>query len=163
MNPTLYNVFDSPIGPITLCSDGVSLTGLYLPQHRHWNGVNPQWHMNESAFQETKRQLAEYFAGRRKVFDIPLRFQGTPFQLRVWEALQQIPFGTTISYADLASRVGQPNASRAVGNANGRNPLSIVVPCHRVVGAGGRLTGYAGGVDRKQWLLSFESQSVQRS
>ena len=104
------------------------------------------------------RQLREYFEGQRWTFELPLAPHGTPFQLRVWEALRRIPVGRTISYGELATAIGASSASRAVGAANGRNPLSIVVPCHRVVGAGGRLTGYGGGLERKRWLLEHESR-----
>jgi methylated-DNA-[protein]-cysteine S-methyltransferase len=103
-----------------------------------------------------REQLDEYFAGERQEFDVPLKLEGTPFQRGVWRELARIPFGTTITYAELARRIGRPTASRAVGHANGRNPISILVPCHRVVGAGGQLTGYAGGVDKKRWLLERE-------
>ncbi|MBX3411458.1 MAG: methylated-DNA--[protein]-cysteine S-methyltransferase [Pirellulales bacterium] len=103
-----------------------------------------------------REQLNEYFHGQRQQFDVPLKLVGTPFQQRVWQALAKIPYGTTITYAELALRVGNPQASRAVGHANGRNPVSILVPCHRVVGANGSLTGYAGGVANKQWLLAWE-------
>src|ERR1700690_2867719 len=102
------------------------------------------------------RQLAEYFAGARRVFDLPLALHGTPFQQRVWRALTEIPYGETWSYGQLAKRIGNPKASRAVGLANGSNPISILVPCHRVIGADGSLTGYGGGMERKQWLLRHE-------
>jgi methylated-DNA-[protein]-cysteine S-methyltransferase len=103
-----------------------------------------------------REQLAEYFAGERREFDVPMQLAGTAFQRRVWEELVRIPYGTTITYAELARRVGRPTAVRAVGAANGRNPISILVPCHRVIGADGKLTGYGGGVERKQWLLELE-------
>ena len=109
-----------------------------------------------AAFTAVRKQLAEYFAGARQQFDVPLKLTGTPFQKRVWQELVRIPFGTTISYAQLAQRIGKPTAARAVGHANGRNPISIIVPCHRVIGADGKLTGYAGGVNNKQWLLAWE-------
>src|SRR5205807_4847601 len=109
-------------------------------------------------FTRVRKQLAEYFAGERRQFDVPLKLAGTPFQQRVWLELARIPFGTTITYAELAQRLGRPTASRAVGHANGRNPISIIVPCHRVIGADGKLTGYAGGLDKKQWLLAWERQ-----
>lgn len=112
-------------------------------------------------FVEVRRQLEEYFAGERREFDVPVKLGGTEFQGRVWEELTRIPFGKTISYVELARRVGQPTASRAVGSANGRNPVSIIVPCHRVVGADGKLTGYGGGVERKEWLIGMESRVVE--
>ena len=107
---------------------------------------------------EARRQLEEYFAGHRREFDLPLRLHGTQFQRRVWDVLTEIPYGVTWSYGQLAKRIDHPNASRAVGLANGRNPISILVPCHRVIGANGSLTGYGGGLDRKQWLLAHEGR-----
>ncbi|MCC7420224.1 MAG: methylated-DNA--[protein]-cysteine S-methyltransferase [Planctomycetaceae bacterium] len=151
-----YTTIESPLGPLVALSDGSFLTGLYLPQHKGWNGPDKAWVRSEAPFSAVRDQLAEYFAGSRQEFDISLSSEGTSFQRQVWRELQRIPFGTTITYAELARRIGQPGASRAVGNANGRNPISILVPCHRVVGADGRLTGYAGGVEKKRWLLAFE-------
>ena len=110
-------------------------------------------------FPEARAQLEDYFAGRRRTFDLPLAPVGTPFQRRVWEALREIPYGETVSYGVLAARLGQPGAGRAVGLANGQNPISIVIPCHRVIGAGGALTGYGGGLERKRWLLALEGGS----
>ena len=127
-----------------------------MPQHKGWRGPDASWQQSDAPFAAVREQLAEYFAGERQQFDVPLKLAGTPFQQRVWQELVRIPFGTTITYAQLAQRVGQPTASRAVGHANGRNPISIIVPCHRVIGANGKLTGYAGGVDKKQWLLAWE-------
>ena len=115
---------------------------------------------SDAPFAAVREQLAEYFAGERQQFDVPLKLAGTPFQQRVWQELVRIPFGTTITYAQLAQRVGKPTASRAVGHANGRNPISIIVPCHRVIGANGKLTGYAGGVEKKQWLLEWERDAA---
>src|SRR5262249_49799561 len=111
-------------------------------------------------FTEVMRQLDEYFAGQRTDFDVPLTFAGTPFQQRVWAALREIPYGQTVTYGQLAERIDQPSAARAVGLANGRNPIGIIVPCHRVVGATGDLTGYGGGLHRKQYLLEFERHGV---
>lgn len=156
MPETYYTTIDSPLGPLVALSDGAFLTGLYLPNHKGWNGPAAAWVESETPFAAGRRQLSEYFAGTRQEFDVPLRSEGTPFQQQVWRELARIPFGTTITYAELARRIGQPGASRAVGNANGRNPISILVPCHRVVGTNGTLTGYAGGVEKKQWLLAFE-------
>lgn len=148
----------SPLGRIVLTSDGASLTGLYLERARVGPTDETDREVRDDAapFAETKRQLAAYFAGTLTEFDLPLAPSGTPFQRRVWEALRAIPYGETISYAELAGLVGAPGAARAVGAANGRNPISIVVPCHRVVGSGGALTGYSGGLDRKAALLEFE-------
>jgi len=116
----------------------------------------PDWRWDEAPFKAAIAQLHEYFDRRRTVFDLPLAPVGTPFQQRVWTALLDIPHGVTISYGELATRLGDPKASRAVGLANGRNPISIVIPCHRVIGANGNLTGYGGGLDRKEWLLRHE-------
>ena len=148
--------FESPIGPITLEGDGEHLTGLHFPSHRHWAGVPETSQRSDTLFRKVQRQLAEYFAGTRRRFDLPLRPAGTPFQQRVWDELLRIPFGEAVSYAELARRVGNPAATRAVGAANGRNPISIIIPCHRVVGSTGVLTGYGGGLDRKRQLLELE-------
>lgn len=153
---TYYSTIDCPLGRLFVQGDGEFLTGLFLPQHKGWRGPDASWQQSDAAFTGVREQLAEYFAGTRKQFDVPLKLVGTPFQQRVWRELMAIPFGTTITYGELARRVGQPNASRAVGHANGRNLISIIVPCHRVVGTDGKLTGYAGGVDKKRWLLAWE-------
>ncbi|MBA4018079.1 MAG: cysteine methyltransferase [Pirellula sp.] len=154
---TYFSELDSPVGRLYLRGDGRFLTGLYLPQHKHWTGPEAGCERRDESFSAVRSQLDEYFAGRRQTFDVPIKLAGTPFQLRVWQQLAEIPFGRTISYAELARRVGNPTASRAVGNANGRNPISIIIPCHRVVGVDGKLTGYAGGVAKKQRLLAWES------
>jgi methylated-DNA-[protein]-cysteine S-methyltransferase len=153
---TYYSYLDSPLGRLFVQGDGQFVTGLYLPQHKGWPGPDPLWRQLDKPFAAVREQLAEYFAGERQQFDVPLKLAGTPFQQRVWQELARIPFGKTITYAQLAQRVGQPTASRAVGNANGRNPISILVPCHRVIGTSGKLTGYAGGVEKKEWLLEWE-------
>jgi len=153
---TYYSYVDSPVGRLFVQGDGRFVTGLYLPQHKHWQGPDEAAEEFDAPFEAIREQLAEYFAGRRQDFDVPLKPAGTPFQLRVWQQLIRIPFGETISYGELAQRIGQPAASRAVGHANGRNPISILVPCHRVIGASGKLTGYGGGVSKKQWLLKLE-------
>jgi methylated-DNA-[protein]-cysteine S-methyltransferase len=153
-----FTYLESPIGRLLLTSDGSALTGLYMetsrkePSRVGWI-EDPQ----VAPLPEAVRQLTEYFAGRRREFDLPLRFEGTPFQQRVWRELTAIPYGETWSYGELAKRINQPSASRAVGLANGRNPISILVPCHRVIGANGSLTGYGGGLERKRWLLAHES------
>jgi methylated-DNA-[protein]-cysteine S-methyltransferase len=153
-----YTYVDSPIGRLLLHSDGVALTGLYMDVPDHPPRVKEHWVEDASAgpLPETVRQLGQYFAGRRRDFDLPLRLDGTEFQRRVWNMLKEIPYGATWSYGELAKRIDKPNASRAVGLANGRNPISILVPCHRVIGADGSLTGYGGGLERKQWLLAHE-------
>jgi methylated-DNA-[protein]-cysteine S-methyltransferase len=153
-----YVIVDSPIGRLLLQTDGVSLTGLYMDvPGRPFPGMNDsEEDANTGPLPEAVRQLEEYFAGNRRDFDLPLYLNGTLFQQRVWRALTEIPYGETWSYGELAKRIGNPNASRAVGLANGRNPIAILVPCHRVIGADGSLTGYGGGVERKQWLLAHE-------
>ncbi|MGB8699457.1 MAG: methylated-DNA--[protein]-cysteine S-methyltransferase, partial [Thermosynechococcaceae cyanobacterium] len=153
-----YTVYESPIQTLRLVSDGRSLIGLYMMSEKHRLTAQDDWVEDESVapFLETKQQLTAYFAGTLTEFDVPLQMQGTVFQQHVWEALKSIPYGATLSYGELAQQIGQPKASRAVGLANGRNPVSIIVPCHRVIGANGKLTGYGGGIERKQWLLNHE-------
>ena len=160
---TFYTCYDSPVQPLLLTSDGTALTGLYMAEHRHGPEVEADWIEQSGAqpFAETKRQLAAYFAGQRTEFDLPLAPQGTEFQQKVWQELRRIPYGETLSYGALARRIGSPNASRAVGLANGRNPISIIVPCHRVIGASGKLTGYGGGLSRKEILLTLEAGAKQ--
>ena len=156
--PTTYTHADSPLGPLLLASDGLALTGLFFEPPP---ALASHWIRDDHAapFPDARRQLAAYFAGEQTEFTLPLAPVGTPFQLRVWEALRAIPYGATCSYGDLARRLGSPGAARAVGLANGRNPLCIVVPCHRVVGTSGRLTGYSGGMERKAFLLALEQQT----
>lgn len=151
-----YCIAPSPIGELLLLGDGSALTGLYLESHADWPRKQPDWRWDEAPFRPALAQLSEYFERRRSRFDIPLAPRGTPFQQRVWAALQQIPLGATTSYGALAERLGDARATRAVGLANGRNPIAILIPCHRVIGANGDLTGYAGGIDRKEWLLRHE-------
>ncbi len=152
----VYDRVESPIGPITLVGDGESLRLVGLPDSRHPLNILPEWMRSPQAFAETKRQFDAYFAGELVEFDLPLQPHGTEFQQRVWKALRTIPYAKTINYAELARRVGNPKASRAVGLANGANPLSIIVPCHRVIGANGSLTGYGGGLEAKKYLLDLE-------
>jgi methylated-DNA-[protein]-cysteine S-methyltransferase len=153
-----YTYVDSPVETLLLTSDGVSLTGLYMVVRGHGPEVSEDWIYDPDAapFAEAGRQLAAYFVGELTEFDLPLQMAGTEFQKRVWEELTRIPYGVTISYGELARRVGNPNGSRAVGLANGRNPISIIVPCHRVIGANGKLVGYGGGLPRKEALLWLE-------
>jgi len=153
---TCYSYIDSPLGRMFVQGDGQFVTGLFMPQHKGWREPDASWKQSDASFTVLREQLAEYFTGARRTFDVPLKLTGAPFQQRVWHALMQIPFGTTITYSQLAQRVGKPTAARAVGHANSRNPISIIVPCHRVIGADGKLTGYAGGLDKKQWLLAWE-------
>ncbi len=157
---TYYTYFDSPIQPLLLTSDGTALTGLFMVAHKHGPEVEAGWVQSDEAapFAEAKQQLGAYFAGRLTTFDLPLALGGTAFQRRVWDELRRVPHGETVSYGELARRIGQPTACRAVGLANGRNPLSIIVPCHRVVGASGKLIGYAGGMPRKEALLALERE-----
>jgi methylated-DNA-[protein]-cysteine S-methyltransferase len=158
-----YKWIDSPVGRLLLASEGRSLMGVYLEAQKHFPNLTPAWTAAPELdiLVQTQQQLAQYFAHQRQRFDLPLNPQGTEFQHRVWQRLGEIPFGETLSYGQLAQGLGQPNASRAVGAANGRNPISIVVPCHRVIAGNGKLTGYAGGVDRKLWLLQHERSVVQ--
>ncbi|MBT2405341.1 MULTISPECIES: methylated-DNA--[protein]-cysteine S-methyltransferase [unclassified Streptomyces] len=155
-----HTVVDSPYGPLTLvASDGV-LCGLYMSGQRHRpaeESFGERIAAAEEPFPHVVRQLAAYFAGGLTEFDIPVRLEGTEFQRSVWDQLLRIPYGQTWSYGQLAAELGKPNASRAVGLANGKNPVGIIVPCHRVIGASGSMTGYGGGIDRKVRLLAFES------
>ncbi len=153
---TLYTTVDSPIGELLLVGDGAEIAGLFMQEGAHPIAIDPTWTRAPEAFSAVRTQLAEYFAGDRTEFDVPLAPSGSEFQLRVWTALRDIPYGTTISYGELARRIGQPSASRAVGLANGRNPISVIVPCHRVIGANGSMTGYGGGIERKEILLTLE-------
>ncbi|MFI5684314.1 methylated-DNA--[protein]-cysteine S-methyltransferase [Streptomyces sp. NPDC051636] len=152
-----HTVIDSPYGPLTLVADddGV-LRGLYMTDQRHRPPEETFGDRDDTPFAEAREQLAAYFAGELKEFSLELRLHGTPFQRGVWNQLRRIPYGETRSYGELADALGNPGASRAVGLANGRNPIGIIVPCHRVIGASGGLTGYGGGLDRKQRLLDFE-------
>ena len=154
----VYCHVDSPIGRLLLTSDGEALTGLYMGAPSKSPQLGSDWaeKRNAGPLPEAARQLAEYFAGTRQVFDLPLKMQGTDFQKRVWRQLTKIPFGETWSYGQLAKCIDNPNGSRAVGLANGRNPIAVIVPCHRVIGADGSLTGFGGGIPRKQWLLAHE-------
>lgn len=153
----IYATIDSPIGELLLLGDGESLHGLYMQAGRHPVRINPSWQRDDEAFADTRRQLEEYFAGERSAFDIKLHMDGTAFQRTVWHALTEIPYGETISYGELAKRIGRPDRARAVGTANGQNPIAVIVPCHRVIGANGKLVGYGGGLDDKRRLLELES------
>lgn len=155
----IYTDVDTPLGPILLVSDGAALTGFYFIGQKYAPETTALWRRDPglALFRDVEAQIAAYTSGRLQTFDVPIRFEGTPFQLRVWQAIAAIPFGTTLSYSALAERIGAPSSMRAVGAATGRNPISLIVPCHRVVGRDGALTGYAGGLDRKRVLLNFES------
>jgi methylated-DNA-[protein]-cysteine S-methyltransferase len=153
-----YAHYPSPLGRLLMNSDGQALTGLHFVDEKHVPRVGQDWRHDPdlAVFGRARAQLDEYFAGRRRTFDVPILPEGTEFQRRVWAVLCEIPYGATTSYGAMAKRLGQPTASRAVGAANGRNPVSIIVPCHRAIGADGSLTGYAGGLERKQALLLLE-------
>jgi methylated-DNA-[protein]-cysteine S-methyltransferase len=153
---------DTPLGSLRLVASETALVGLYWPRHAYVPKIETRVATRHEVLAKAMSQLEEYFAGQRMEFDLPLDPQGTEFQRAVWKALTAIPFGEIRSYAGLASALGRPTASRAVGAANGRNPLSIVVPCHRVIGGDGTLTGYAGGLDAKRWLLRHEGVGLSK-
>lgn len=152
-----YGYMDTPIGSLLLAGSQGALTGVHVDGHAHTPPLAPAWERDDGALDDVRAQLDEYFAGTRTRFDLPVAPAGTAFQLAVWSALQEIPFGETRSYGDIARRLGRPDAVRAVGAANGHNPISIVIPCHRVIGSDGSLTGYGWGVERKGWLLAHEN------
>ncbi len=149
-----YAVVDSPLGPLTLVDEDGAVAGLYMVDQRHRPIIEGR--RDDSVLPALQEQLEGYWRHELKEFDVPLRMAGTPFQQAVWAGLRAIPYGETWSYGELALALGKPGASRAVGLANGKNPVSVVVPCHRVVGSSGSLTGYGGGLARKQWLLDLE-------
>jgi methylated-DNA-[protein]-cysteine S-methyltransferase len=158
-------IVDSPIGPLTIVAEDGSISALHMDAQRHAPdaaALGLPGDPREEPFATAAGQLAAYFAGELTEFDLPLAPAGTDFQRRVWNDLRAIPYGQTISYGELARRVGNPAASRAVGLANGRNPIAIVVPCHRVIGADGSMTGYGGGLDRKRFLLALERDAGPR-
>jgi len=150
-----YRYQPSPLGPLLLAGDHQGLHLIHMDAAQPWE-LPGEWQPAGGQLDDVARQLDEYFAGQREVFEVALAPLGTPFQREVWQALQRIPYGTTCSYSDLAEQIGRPRAVRAVGTANGANPIAIIVPCHRVIGSNGTLTGYAGGVERKQMLLELE-------
>lgn len=154
---TCQRIIDSPIGPLTLAGQDGKLSHLLMLDHSH-APARTGWQRDDTAFPDVVEQLAAYFAGDLTEFDLSYQMAGTDFQRRVWTALLTIPYGQTRSYGQLAGQIGAPKASRAVGLANGRNPISIIVPCHRVIGSNGSLTGYGGGIDRKRALLELERQ-----
>ncbi len=155
---TAYRYFEGPLGRMLLAAHPNGLAGVWFMGQRHYPSVGPDWRPAEGdpLLCQACEQLSDYFAGTRQRFDLPLDPAGTAFQKRVWEALSGIAYGRTLTYGELARQVGSPAAARAVGAAVGRNPLSVIVPCHRALGAGGSLTGYAGGLDRKRRLLALE-------
>jgi len=154
-----YDLYESPHGQMLLVADGEGLSGVYFDGQKYLPQVEPDWRRDahQAALRQAKRELAEYFGGERKRFESPLAPEGTPFQQSVWKAISTVGFGVTITYSELARRAGFPGSARAAGAATGRNPISIIVPCHRIVGSNGSLTGYAGGLDRKRALLALES------
>jgi methylated-DNA-[protein]-cysteine S-methyltransferase len=155
---TLFTLHASPVGELMIAGDHDGICGLWLAGQRGAPTPDRAWRKDTRAFDGARRQLDEYFAGRRRTFELVLSPRGTAFQCAVWRELVQIPFGATRTYGELAVALGQPHAARAVGAANGKNPISIVVPCHRVIGKDGALRGYAGGEPRKRWLLDHESE-----
>jgi methylated-DNA-[protein]-cysteine S-methyltransferase len=153
-----YTVLPSPIGEVVLVSNGQALTAVCLSPAE----IGKEWRRDDTLLRPACEQLRAYFAGELLDFDLPLAPAGTDFQQRVWAELRRIAFGSTTSYAQIAARIGRPKAARPVGAANGRNPIAIIVPCHRVIGANGTLTGYGGGLDRKEWLLRHEAMVLAR-
>lgn len=156
MDIIYYSYYDSPVGSLLLAGDGVALSLISFPTGKAMRQPEADWMRRNDAFKPVKQQLAAYFSGELTDFDLKLAPQGTEFQLAVWAALEKIPYGETRSYGDVAVQIGRPEASRAVGAANGQNPLPIVVPCHRVIGSNGSLTGFGGGLECKQFLLRHE-------
>jgi methylated-DNA-[protein]-cysteine S-methyltransferase len=163
MKLSYYSVVPSPVGPLTLRWSNDALLGSYF-ENAPFLARRDEWVRDDACLRPVREQLEQYFEGARTSFDVPLSFEGTPFQVRVWQALRDIPFGRTASYGELARRIGQRNGAgaRAVGAANGRNPLCVIVPCHRVIGADGSLTGFGGGLPRKRWLLEHEGSLPER-
>jgi methylated-DNA-[protein]-cysteine S-methyltransferase len=160
---TRYTVIDTPIGDLLLVGEddetgSVALTGAYLVGQRYEREIGSDWVRDDAAFADPEKQFGEYFAGSSTSFDLHFSLRGSEFQRAVWQALDAIPYGETCSYGELAERVADRSKTRAVAAAVGRNPLCIVLPCHRVIGANGSLTGYAGGLERKRWLLDHEAQ-----
>jgi methylated-DNA-[protein]-cysteine S-methyltransferase len=155
---TFYMLHPSPIGELVLAGTADALTYIGFPTGSRKANIKSHWHRSENHFAEARRQLDLYFAGKLTHFDLPLAPSGTPFQQRVWEALLEIPYGETTSYGALARKIQQPKASRAVGSANGSNPIPIIIPCHRVIGGDGTLTGFGGGLPTKRYLLQLEDQ-----
>lgn len=156
-----YCYVDTPIGELLLAGEDGALAMIGFPKGSMRRDPEADWIYNEKPLAIARQQLDEYFAGARKDFDLPLKLEGTEFQVSVLKALQEIPYGETVSYGEIAKRIGRPRAVRAVGAANGRNPIPIVVPCHRVIGSSGDLTGFGGGLDTKEALLRLEAENTQ--
>lgn len=163
MERILYTCIESPAGPLLLAGDSGGLRLIEFPDEKGRVRHHPEWKRSDEHFAHAAAQLREYFAGRRRAFDVPLHLSGTPFQLAVWEKLREIPYGVTVSYLDIARAIGRPKAVRAVGAANGQNPIPIFIPCHRVIGKDGSLTGYGGGLEVKAMLLRIEGVPVDRA
>lgn len=159
----IHTVTTSPIGDLTLVAEGDALVGLHMDARKHAPDADGLGQRDDAWFADVVAQLGEYFAGERQVFDLPLAPRGEAWQQEVWALLREIPYGETRSYGDLARQLGDVNLSQAVGAANGRNPIGIIVPCHRVIGADGSLVGYAGGLDRKRFLLALEESEETRA
>ena len=160
MNTVFYTTLESPVGTLLLAGDSQALRMVSFQSSKHAEPPQADWKQDKAPFAEVIRQLRAYFRGERKEFDLPLAPEGTEFQLRVWNRLRTIPYGETISYAQLAERIGNPKAGRAVGLANGSNPIPIIIPCHRVIGSDGSLTGFGGGLPTKKMLLELESKQL---
>jgi len=160
MSAVYYTRFESPVGPLLLAGDAKALRRVSFESSKHSAPPQPDWKLNRVPFAEVIRQLQAYFRGELREFELPLAMDGTEFQLRVWNELRAIPYGETISYAQLAGRIGNSKAVRAVGLANGNNPIPIIVPCHRVIGSDGSLTGFGGGLPTKKMLLELESKQL---
>jgi len=160
----VYHIYeDSPIGPLLLVQGEDGLRGLHMTPHEGRSGIEAGWRREDAALADVCAQLDAYFAGELQDFELPLAPQGTDFQHLVWRGLREIPYGETCSYGELAERIGAPGAARAVGLANGSNPIAVIIPCHRVIGADGSLTGYGGGLDRKRTLLALEGALAAQS
>jgi methylated-DNA-[protein]-cysteine S-methyltransferase len=160
MNERTHTLIESPLGDLTLVAQGERLSGLYF--RRHWYPPRTVGRRTEHGFDEITEQLSQYFAGERRTFDVPAHAEGTEFQRRVWARIEAVEYGRTVTYGEIAAALGEPTLAREVGAAVGRNPLSIVVACHRVVGKDGTLTGYAGGLARKRFLLDLEQNQHAR-
>ncbi len=156
MKITYRTYYNSPLGTIELSATGKGISSLYFIKEEE------REYPKNNILSDAVRQLNEYFHKKRKEFSLPLDFEGTVFQKKIWNELLKIPFGKTVSYLHIAKRIGDENSTRAVGNANGKNPISIIVPCHRVIGANGNLVGYGGGIEKKKWLLEFEGALIQK-
>lgn len=161
MNDLYYCYLPTPVGDLLIAGDGDAIRVVGFPEGSRRREPEPQWIFSEKPFAEAGRQLRAYFDGSLREFDLPLKPEGTGFQLRVLDELTRIPYGTTVSYADIAQRIGKPKAVRAVGRANGHNPIPIIIPCHRVIGSNGDLTGFGGGLETKRALLRLELENSQ--